>query len=146
MGYILKFVKLNLWDPYMGFEKKAEILKRKTEQLISRRKDIMDAVKDAELHSSKKRKAEVDNWKKDVENLENILGIYKGRMTCDSIQRITFRHCGNPKRLPFTLPLINGQPSAPPALEEIKMIRKEWESLEWDHPQFNNVLLLFVKH
>ncbi|KAH0780196.1 hypothetical protein KY290_006623 [Solanum tuberosum] len=41
------------------------------EVLISRRKDIADELKDAELHSSKRRKTEVENWQSSVQKLEH---------------------------------------------------------------------------
>nr|XP_004249714.1 putative disease resistance protein At4g10780 [Solanum lycopersicum] len=77
--------------------------------------------------------------------LPELKSIYKGRMTCGSIQRVTVSLCGKLKRLPFTLPLQNGQPSAPPELEYIRMSEKSWKTLDWDHPQYKNVLHPFVK-
>ncbi|TMW83181.1 hypothetical protein EJD97_002601 [Solanum chilense] len=77
--------------------------------------------------------------------LPELKSIYKGRMTCGSIQRVTVSLCGKLKRLPFTLPLRNGQPSAPPELEYIRMSEKSWKTLDWDHPQYKNVLHPFVK-
>ncbi|WMV51825.1 hypothetical protein MTR67_045210 [Solanum verrucosum] len=78
--------------------------------------------------------------------LPELKSIYKGRMTCGSIQRVTVSLCGKLKRLPFTLlPLQNGQPSAPPDLEFIRMSEKSWKALDWDHPQYKNVLHPFVK-
>lgn len=77
--------------------------------------------------------------------LPELKNIYKGRMTCGSIQRVTVSLCRKLKRLPFTLPHRYGQPSAPPALEFIRMGEKSWKSLDWDHPQYKNVLYPFVK-
>ncbi|KAG5582268.1 hypothetical protein H5410_052895 [Solanum commersonii] len=67
----LSILKENVWDPYMGLEEKLETVKRMMEVLISRRKDIADEVKDAELHSSKRRKIEVENWQSSVQKLEH---------------------------------------------------------------------------
>lgn len=78
--------------------------------------------------------------------LPKLKSIYKGRMTCGSIRRIQVDDCPKLKKLPFTLPLRNGQPSAPPALEIIRINQEEWETLEWDHPQYKNVLLPFVRN
>ncbi|XP_059296691.1 probable disease resistance protein At4g27220 isoform X2 [Lycium ferocissimum] len=78
--------------------------------------------------------------------LPKLKSIYKGRMTCGSIQHIQVLTCGKLKRLPLTLPLQNGQPSAPPALQEIFMDHEEaWDALEWDHPEYKNVLHPFFK-
>ncbi|XP_059280485.1 probable disease resistance protein At4g27220 [Lycium ferocissimum] len=78
--------------------------------------------------------------------LPKLKSIYKGRMTCGSIQRITVLSCWKLKRLPFTLPLLNGQPSAPPALQEISMDHEAaWQALEWDHPEYKSVLHPFFK-
>ncbi|KAK4377469.1 hypothetical protein RND71_003765 [Anisodus tanguticus] len=60
-----------VWDPYMGLEEKIETLRSKMKVLISRSKDVMAEAKDAELHSSKKRKTEVDNWQSSVLKLEH---------------------------------------------------------------------------
>ncbi|KAK4724696.1 hypothetical protein R3W88_027475 [Solanum pinnatisectum] len=66
-------------------------------------------------------------------------------MTCGSIQRVTVSLCGKLKRLPFTLPLRHGQPSVPPNIEFIRMSEKSWKTLDWDHPQYKNILHPFVK-
>lgn len=80
-----------------------------------------------------------------LENLQQLKSIYKGRVTCDSIEHITVLSCQKLKRLPFTLPVCNGQPSTPPALESIKLDESSWESLEWDHLQYKHVLHCFDK-
>lgn len=77
--------------------------------------------------------------------LPELKSIYKGGMTCGSIQRVTISLCQKLKRLPFTLHLRNGQPSAPPDLKFIRMGEKSWKTLDWDHPQYKNVLHPFVK-
>ncbi|PHT35972.1 hypothetical protein CQW23_23672 [Capsicum baccatum] len=51
----------------------------------------------------------------------------------------------NDERIPLTLPVCNGQPSAPPSLESIKLDKVSCKSLEWDNPQNKNVLHHFVK-
>ncbi|KAA8536802.1 hypothetical protein F0562_029280 [Nyssa sinensis] len=75
--------------------------------------------------------------------------ICKGVMACYSIERITLFNCRQLKRVQFSLPLINGQPSPPHALQLI-LIDKDgqgwWESLEWDHPNDKNVLQPFVNY
>ncbi|XP_022735595.1 probable disease resistance protein At4g27220 [Durio zibethinus] len=72
-----------------------------------------------------------------------------GVMVCDSLQCIDIRNCPKLKRLPLYLPLLDHdteKPSPPPSLKEIRVHPKEWwESLEWDHPHANNVLLPFLK-
>ncbi|XP_059443399.1 disease resistance protein SUMM2-like [Corylus avellana] len=65
-------------------------------------------------------------------------------LVCDSLQDIILRYCRKLKRIPLSLPWIDGQPSPPPSLQIIKAFPKEWwESLEWDHPHAKNVLQPF---
>ncbi|XP_059288431.1 probable disease resistance protein At4g27220, partial [Lycium ferocissimum] len=96
------------------------------------------SIKDDEVVLPKLQSVQL-NW------LPKLKSIYKGRMTCGSIQRITVWNCQKLKRLPLTLPLLNGKPSAPPALQAIEMLKEKWEALEWDHPQYKNVLHPFFK-
>ncbi|KAL2530114.1 putative disease resistance protein [Forsythia ovata] len=77
-------------------------------------------------------------------NLRKLKSIYKGKMICDSIEKIIIMRCTNLKKVP---PL-DGQPSPPPSLKKITVDEKEkewWESLEWEHPNANNFLQPFVK-
>ncbi|KAH1046594.1 hypothetical protein J1N35_037378, partial [Gossypium stocksii] len=65
-----------------------------------------------------------------------------GAMVCDSLQVINVSSCDKLKRIPPFVPLIgNGQPHghAPPSLK-ITSSTFWWESLEWDDPNFKNVL------
>ncbi|KAL4311056.1 hypothetical protein GQ457_01G047320 [Hibiscus cannabinus] len=65
-----------------------------------------------------------------------------GVMVCDSLQLITVDYCLNLKRIPPFVPLVgNEQPYAyaPPSLQ-ISSSTELWESLEWDDPNFKNVL------
>ncbi|XP_022734552.1 probable disease resistance protein At4g27220 [Durio zibethinus] len=87
-----------------------------------------------------------------LENLPELKSICSknGVMVCDSLQSIVIMDCPKLKRFPLYLPLLDNldkeKPSPPPSLEEIYLGPKEWwESLEWDHPHANNVLLPFLK-
>ncbi|XVF78130.1 hypothetical protein PTKIN_Ptkin14bG0104700 [Pterospermum kingtungense] len=65
-----------------------------------------------------------------------------GVLVCDSLECIKVVDCKKLKRIPPFLALHgNGQPYAyaPPSLK-IRSRREWWESLEWDHPNFKNVL------
>ncbi|KAL2530110.1 putative disease resistance protein [Forsythia ovata] len=76
--------------------------------------------------------------------LPKLKSICKGIMICNSIENIRIMKCTNLKRV---APL-DGQPSPPPSLKEIKVRTNEkewWESLEWEHPNANNFLQPFVK-
>uniref|UniRef100_A0A2N9I980 Uncharacterized protein n=1 Tax=Fagus sylvatica TaxID=28930 RepID=A0A2N9I980_FAGSY len=53
-------------------------------------------------------------------------------INCDSLEKILIDGCPKLKRLPFSLPLLNGQLSPPPSLKEIYADEEWWESLEWD--------------
>ncbi|KAL2531092.1 putative disease resistance protein [Forsythia ovata] len=77
-------------------------------------------------------------------NLPKLKSICKGMMICDSIENIIIILCTNLKKV---APL-DGQPSPPPSLKEIRVDAKGkewWESLEWEHPNANNFLQPFVK-
>ncbi|XVF78309.1 hypothetical protein PTKIN_Ptkin14bG0121700 [Pterospermum kingtungense] len=68
--------------------------------------------------------------------------IKSGVMVCDSLEWISIRNCSKLNRIPPFLPLSgNGQPYTytPPSLK-IESSREWWESLEWDHPDFKNLL------
>ncbi|GLT31091.1 hypothetical protein SLA2020_058540 [Shorea laevis] len=71
----------------------------------------------------------------------------KGVMICDSIEQIVIWKCGELKRIPVQLPLLdNGEPSPPPSLEGIwidEESKEWWESVEWDH---KNLLQPFLKY
>ncbi|XVF78126.1 hypothetical protein PTKIN_Ptkin14bG0104300 [Pterospermum kingtungense] len=69
-----------------------------------------------------------------------------GVLVCDSLEWTYVLDCKKLKRIPPFLPLHgNGQPYtyAPPSLT-IWSRREWWESLEWDHPNFKNVLHPFL--
>ncbi|KAL2523655.1 putative disease resistance protein [Abeliophyllum distichum] len=75
--------------------------------------------------------------------LPELKSICKWMMICDSIEKIEIIMCTKLKKVP---PL-DGQPSPPPSLKEIKLLEKErewWESLEWEHPNASNFLQPFV--
>ncbi|KAL2530126.1 putative disease resistance protein [Forsythia ovata] len=77
-------------------------------------------------------------------HLPELKSICKGMMVCDSIENIIIMSCTNLKKV---APL-DGQPSPPPSLKEIKVYADEkewWDSLEWEHPNANNFLQPFVK-
>ncbi|KAA8536804.1 hypothetical protein F0562_029282 [Nyssa sinensis] len=80
-------------------------------------------------------------------SLPSLKSICKGVMACDSIETIKIVDCRQLKRVQFSLPLINGQPVPPHALQRIELDTdgvEWWESLEWDHPNDRNVLQPFV--
>ncbi|XVF78140.1 hypothetical protein PTKIN_Ptkin14bG0105300 [Pterospermum kingtungense] len=69
-------------------------------------------------------------------------GFKSGVLVCDSLEWINVFDCKKLKYIPPFLPLHgDGQPYtyAPPSLK-IRSSREWWESLEWDHPNFKNVL------
>ncbi|MBA0660939.1 hypothetical protein Goklo_012877 [Gossypium klotzschianum] len=65
-----------------------------------------------------------------------------GVMVCDSLQLIDVDNCDKLKRIPPFVSFVgNEQPyaHAPPSLK-IESSRQWWDSLEWDDPNFKNVL------
>ncbi|XVE50360.1 hypothetical protein DITRI_Ditri01bG0156200 [Diplodiscus trichospermus] len=61
-------------------------------------------------------------------------------LICDSLELIDVSNCEKLKRISLSLSRLgNGQPYAPPSLKIIGR-RKWWESLEWDHPNYKEVL------
>uniref|UniRef100_A0A5B7C944 Putative Disease resistance protein n=1 Tax=Davidia involucrata TaxID=16924 RepID=A0A5B7C944_DAVIN len=81
-----------------------------------------------------------------LECVPKLKSICKGVMACDSIEQIHLIWCPRLKRVPFSLPLVNGQPSPPHALRSILTERITWESLDWDHPNAKNVLQPLVTY
>ncbi|CAA3024468.1 probable disease resistance At5g63020 [Olea europaea subsp. europaea] len=84
-----------------------------------------------------------------LHKLSKLKSICKGTMNCDSIESISIHKCTELKKVPLHLQiLLDGQPSAPPFLKDIKIGREEkewWESLEWNHPNVCDVLLPFLR-
>ncbi|KAH7564881.1 hypothetical protein JRO89_XS09G0054100 [Xanthoceras sorbifolium] len=68
-----------------------------------------------------------------------------GVMVCDSLQEIVIENCPQLERLPLYLPVDEkGQLSPPPVLQKIRISRRLWEALKWDHlhPNAKTDLLL----
>ncbi|KAK8559838.1 hypothetical protein V6N13_016571 [Hibiscus sabdariffa] len=65
-----------------------------------------------------------------------------GVMVCDSLRLIEVHFCSKLKRIPPFVPLVgNGQPYAyAPSSLRIESSTKWWELLQWDDPNFKNVL------
>ncbi|GKV34656.1 hypothetical protein SLEP1_g43014 [Rubroshorea leprosula] len=86
-----------------------------------------------------------------LERLPTLKSICSRRavLVCDFLESITIEGCEGLRRIPLSLPLVdNVQPSPPPSLKKIYMRRREeewWESLEWDHPNANDVLQPMVR-
>lgn len=69
----------------------------------------------------------------------------KALLVCDSLEDVTIHECPKLKRLPLYLPMLNGQPYPPPALQKIIVDdRQWWESLEWDQPTARDLLRPFL--
>ncbi|XP_059661423.1 probable disease resistance protein At4g27220 [Cornus florida] len=81
--------------------------------------------------------------------LGELESICRGFMACDSLEVISIMDCGKLKRLPFSLPLVNGQPSPLISLKNINITGRQegwWESLEWDHPNAKDILQPFISY
>ncbi|KAL0384693.1 UNVERIFIED_CONTAM: Disease resistance protein RPS5 [Sesamum radiatum] len=81
--------------------------------------------------------------------LPELRSICREMVVCDSIETIGMFQCHKIKRLPFFMPQLNGQPSPPPTLKQIRIGKDDrdwWESLEWSHSNMKNMLLPFVKY
>ncbi|KAH0700943.1 hypothetical protein KY284_015158 [Solanum tuberosum] len=86
---LANLAKERLWEPYRGLEKKIVNLKGKMELLGSRKVDIVATIEDAEFHSSKKRKTEVQTWLSNVNNkLEDFQSLEKEVQECGRFDRI----------------------------------------------------------
>ncbi|GFS29254.1 hypothetical protein Acr_00g0005950 [Actinidia rufa] len=85
-------------------------------------------------------------------HLRKLKSIFEGRMVCESIEKIRVYKCPKLRRLPFSLPVVNGQLSAPTTLKQISTRKtyskaadiEWWESLEWDHPDAKDALLPYL--
>ncbi|GLT96208.1 hypothetical protein SLE2022_138510 [Rubroshorea leprosula] len=77
---------------------------------------------------------------KSICNCSNVL-------ICDSIQSLRISACQKLKRIPLNFPLLdNAQTSHSLSLKEIVVFpEKWWKSLEWDHPNVEDILLPFCK-
>ncbi|XP_022889195.1 probable disease resistance protein At4g27220 [Olea europaea var. sylvestris] len=81
-------------------------------------------------------------------NMPQMKSICMGMICCDSIQAIYLGGIKKINKVPLYLPLIDGQPSPPPSLREIRIKRVDkewWESLEWYHHKANSVLEPLLK-
>ncbi|KAL0335350.1 UNVERIFIED_CONTAM: putative disease resistance protein [Sesamum radiatum] len=81
--------------------------------------------------------------------LPELRSICRETVVCDSIETIGMFQCHKIKRLPFFMPQLNGQPSPPPNLKQIRIGKDDrdwWESLEWSHSNIKNMLQPFVKY
>ncbi|KAI9197859.1 hypothetical protein LWI28_005688 [Acer negundo] len=85
----------------------------------------------------------------ELKSIINVCGGSNGvLMVCDSLQQIYIWGCPQLKRFPIYLPIDEkGEPSPPPALNEIYVERSWWEALEWDHlhPNAKTLLLPFCR-
>ncbi|XP_055805095.1 probable disease resistance protein At4g27220 [Solanum dulcamara] len=86
---LANLAKERLWEPYRGLEKKMENLKGKMEWLGSRKVDIVATIQDAEFHSFKKRKTEVQTWLSNVNNKQEEFQILEKEVQeCGRFDRI----------------------------------------------------------
>jgi disease resistance protein RPS2 len=83
-------------------------------------------------------------WLQTLPELKSICSSSKV-ISCDSLEEILIEGCPKLKRLPLSLPLLNGQLSPPPSLKQITAEEEWWESLEWDCQDTKNVLQPFFR-
>ncbi|KAK3200028.1 hypothetical protein Dsin_023443 [Dipteronia sinensis] len=85
---------------------------------------------------------------RELKSIINVCGSNRVLMVCDSLQEIVIWGCPQLKRLPIYVGVDEkGEPSPPPALKKIDVIRGWWEALEWDHlhPSAKTILLPFCE-
>ncbi|RVW94788.1 putative disease resistance protein [Vitis vinifera] len=86
----------------------------------------------------------------ELAHVPKLKSIWKGTMTCDSLQRFTVMYCPKLRRLPLSVHINDGdgegRPSTPP-LKQIKGEQMWWDGVEWDtHPHAKSVFQpLFVQ-
>ncbi|KAE9456779.1 hypothetical protein C3L33_11318, partial [Rhododendron williamsianum] len=76
--------------------------------------------------------------------LQSLKSIYNGVMVCPSILQVVVGHCYRVRRLPLSLHMDGEQATPPPALLEIIVCKKWWESLKWDDPLTKTILQPFL--
>ncbi|GKV46162.1 hypothetical protein SLEP1_g53171 [Rubroshorea leprosula] len=84
-----------------------------------------------------------------LQSLPKLKRIYPegGVMACDSFNSIYISNCPKVKRIPLCLGRENGQPSLA-AMKEIHIQNPKewWESLEWENPDDESILLPFIEY
>ncbi|KAI9197574.1 hypothetical protein LWI28_000904 [Acer negundo] len=110
--------------------------------------DDVDCKKELMISLPKLRKMALSGMR-ELKSIINVCGGSNGvLMVCDSLQVIDIWWCPQLKRFPIYLPIDEkGEPSPPPALNEIYVQRSWWEALEWDHlhPNAKTLLLPFCR-
>nr|POE85023.1 putative disease resistance protein [Quercus suber] len=79
-----------------------------------------------------------------LSGLPELKTICSKEIVCDSLEKIEIHGCPKLRRLPLSLPVLNGQLSPPPYLLKIETSEEWWESLEWDHHKTKDILRPFL--
>ena len=75
-----------------------------------------------------------------LSGLPELKTICSKEIVCHSVEKIEIYGCPKLRRLPLSLPVLNGQLFPPPSLKKIETSEEWWESLEWDHRNTKNIL------
>ncbi|KAL6314399.1 hypothetical protein AAG906_022482 [Vitis piasezkii] len=81
-----------------------------------------------------------------LENLPKLKSIWKGTMTCDSLQ-LTVWNCPELRRLPLSVQINDGsgeRRASTPALKQIRGQKEWWDGLEWNTPHAKSIFEPFT--
>ncbi|RVX03965.1 putative disease resistance protein [Vitis vinifera] len=82
-----------------------------------------------------------------LEGLPKLKSIWKGTMTCDSLQQLTVLNCPKLRRLPLSVQINDGsgeRRASTPALKQIRGQKEWWDGLEWNTPHAKSIFEPFT--
>ncbi|XP_034679040.1 putative disease resistance protein At5g05400 [Vitis riparia] len=77
-----------------------------------------------------------------LEDLPKLKSIWKGTMTCDSLQQLTVFNCPKLRRLPLSVQINDGsgeRRASTPPLKQIRGQKEWWDGLEWNTPHAKSI-------
>ncbi|XP_034677886.1 disease resistance protein UNI-like [Vitis riparia] len=82
-----------------------------------------------------------------LQDLPKLKSIWKGTMTCDSLQQLTVFNCPKLRRLPLSVQINDGsgeRRASTPPLKQIGGQKEWWDGLEWNAPHAKSIFEPFT--